>query len=684
MKTFNVKLLTKLFLFLFTLTLLNCEKETVDIKTEAQQEKKLSRISFNRFKNMVSAKSLIKFEEAFSPNTPNERTSSSSDPKVIMDDIVKVQFDDFATYTFKVIAETEADEFYNLVLHINDQQEVTKSNILKYTPSESWLLDPTQYFSGNVAIMDNNFFDVSSLTDVLRNDSCVTGVSTGWECHYGNNHYPGGTGVNKCNGPIFEYTFVIEIETGPCSGSPNDGGNIDPLGGLPNNPGGPSGGGSPDGNNINTSPNVLGDIDIFLANANAVASGLGIQPPDLEYAWLTNYNNNKDKVYEIVDYANEVGINEESISIILDYINIALRIDSAGFERYLELIEILEVDPTISYKEKRLTLETLLDENGWIENPGNFNNISSLAYTHTRDIVVNLTPLKQFKLVNGDRLSLGNYNLCSGCSEGEDRVYYFSKQYNLWYEIPNPSTYTPTNLDFLWNGFWNTIHAGARYCTPLEDVVILIGGKDFDGVEQSRAVAGGFILVEIIPGAAAVKLIKVLKYGDEIIDIAAAAIRYVDDAYKTQKQAIENVLGDVDWFELDLFDNTIRKGNFGEMVTDTDLYGKGYEVLHNRVQDIDQALNQGIDGIFRNPDTGEFLVVETKFGQSNLNPTTATGPQMSQSWINTRLDGEVGIELGEEILDNGYTSILAKVLQNGDVAYFELDNLGEIIGPWLP
>ena len=290
-----------------TLTLLNCEQETVDINTEIQQEKKLSRISFNHFKTLVNVKSLTKLEEIFSSNNSNKRTTSS-DPTVLMDDIIRVQFEDYATYTFKIVAETEANEFYNLVLHVNNQQEITKSNILKYTPSESWLSDPTQYFSGNVAVMNNNFFDLSSLTDVLRNDSCITSISTEWTCEFGNAHYQGHP---ECTDATW-WEFYIVIETGSCSGSSNDGGNFDPFGSNPNNSGGPSGGGSPDGNNINTSPNVLGDIDVFLANANAVATGLEIQPNTLEYAWLTNYSENEDKVNKLVKYLNDNGFSAES------------------------------------------------------------------------------------------------------------------------------------------------------------------------------------------------------------------------------------------------------------------------------------------------------------------------------------------------------------------------------------
>lgn len=49
-----------------------------------------------------------------------------------------------------------------------------------------------------------------------------------------------------------------------------------------------------------------------------------------------------------------------------------------------------------------------------------------------------------------------------------------------------------------------------RYILPIEDVYILLEGKDFDGEEASRAVAGGFILIDFIPGG---KILKPITKG---------------------------------------------------------------------------------------------------------------------------------------------------------------------------
>ena len=284
----------------------------MDITTETQQGQDIiSNISFNRFKTLVNAKSLKKLEPIFEVGNPNERTTSSSDPKVVRDDIIKVQFEAYATYTFKVIAETEASEFYNLVLYVNDQKEVVNSHLLKYIPSEKWLADPSQYFSGNVSIVNNTFFDENSFTDMLRGgDNCTETVNPVWVCEKGLAHYPGHPDCWQATW----WKFYLEVETGSCggAGSDSDNGNFDPLAGNPGNTGGPGGnGGNPnpgdptgDPNNIETSPNVVGDIDFHIARAKAVALILNIQEGTLEYAYLTNFGN-KNEVEEIADFINE-------------------------------------------------------------------------------------------------------------------------------------------------------------------------------------------------------------------------------------------------------------------------------------------------------------------------------------------------------------------------------------------
>ena len=89
-----------------------------------------------------------------------------------------------------------------------------------------------------------------------------------------------------------------------------------------------------------------------------------------------------------------------------------------------------------------------------------------------------------------------------------------------WYEYrksPN-ATYASADIDFLLTAFWNKVKIIGRYATPIEDAIILIDGKDFDGVEQDKVQTAGFMIVGIIPAGKITKafkpIVKVIKGSD--------------------------------------------------------------------------------------------------------------------------------------------------------------------------
>ena len=233
----------------------------------------------------------------------------------------------------------------------------------------------------------------------------------------------------------------------------------------------------------------------------------------------------------------------------------------------------------------------------------------------------------------------------------------------------------------------NSLILAGRYIVPFEDALIVVTGEDFDGVESSRAVSGTFIILEVVGVQKIYKLLKAIKYVDEVVDVAQAVFHYMDEVFKTQKRYVEDVLNGR--LSLDEFDNTIRKGNYGEMYTDVELTSLGYEPLHARVANIDQSLNHGIDGVFKNPNTGEYLIVESKYNTSSLK-NTIDGKQMSDSWINgtitgnSRLVAEVGEELAQDIIATGYKRVLSRILPEGTNYCELLDSAGNIIEIWFP
>ncbi|MCK0158807.1 hypothetical protein MWU65_16570 [Cellulophaga sp. F20128] len=93
---------------------------------------------------------------------------------------------------------------------------------------------------------------------------------------------------------------------------------------------------------------------------------------------------------------------------------------------------------------------------------------------------------------------------------------------NGWHEMLLPATgVSPYSEPFLAVAFWDAIKVTARYATPLEDMIILIDGKDFDGVEQNRELAGFMIIVSIVPGGKLLKPIGKIVKGNKAWKIAA-------------------------------------------------------------------------------------------------------------------------------------------------------------------
>ena len=131
--------------------------------------------------------------------------------------------------------------------------------------------------------------------------------------------------------------------------------------------------------------------------------------------------------------------------------------------------------------------------------------------------------------------------------------------------------------------------------------------------------------------------------------------------------------------------NSLEKGNYGEMRTDQDLKEKGYERISvDRVTDLNDSTHQGIDGVYyKKGGEPEYLIIDSKFGSAQLGET-ADGKQMSESWIDNRLDSAVGKEKADEIRmekimnSDNVGSFVARVDESGNVTYDKLDSNGNV------
>lgn len=77
------------------------------------------------------------------------------------------------------------------------------------------------------------------------------------------------------------------------------------------------------------------------------------------------------------------------------------------------------------------------------------------------------------------------------------------------------------------------------------------------------------------------------------------------------------------------FSSSLRKGNFGEIAVDLDFFEKGYRNVHvNKVDNIDHPNYQGIDHVFQDEISGQYVIVETKWRSRPIS-TTLSGRQIA-------------------------------------------------------
>jgi hypothetical protein len=248
---------------------ISCEKEE-DVPThlEIPQEKMFDKISMDQFlSNINSNEKLESFSNLFDINISSSKTISNKNVQnnldkafILTDNIIKIKKEDFTTYTFTIFTQTENDEFYNLVLYANNNNIIYKSHVLKYTPSQKWLNDTEQHFSGNVELVNNNIFDVNnflnskSAIDNKQNsaDGCIVSVTSESVCSNGVSGHSAGSPGRSGGCYANDFELILTAIYGPCTGS--GGGDFDPDTDeeTPTN-----GGGGGDDSTIVTAPNKV-------------------------------------------------------------------------------------------------------------------------------------------------------------------------------------------------------------------------------------------------------------------------------------------------------------------------------------------------------------------------------------------------------------------------------------------
>lgn len=117
---------------------------------------------------------------------------------------------------------------------------------------------------------------------------------------------------------------------------------------------------------------------------------------------------------------------------------------------------------------------------------------------------------------------------------------------------------------------------------------------------------------------------------------------------------------------------TAEKGVFGEAKGDEFMAKQGMQKMNGEPVKVgDQPAGQGIDGVWKNPKPPpDYVISETKYGSSRLG-TTKDGKQMSDQWIDRRLNDAVGRaeanSIRKSMLEGKVEKWLLKVDEAGNV-----------------
>ncbi|WP_420573642.1 hypothetical protein [Kordia sp.] len=665
--------------FGISIFLSNCQTDETD---ELISPKESSEIKKGKLKNYSQLSTYVEKLQNRRSSTTNAKESSleaNNGFDILYDQDMFIQeIGSNTTYSIPIIKNNQpTGTFSNLIVSFSDVEE-TEAFILNYEPTDEYIdevyLDEQTPFKGSFI---SELIDYDGSLDNLKNSNvldCIT-VTTKYcdydEGQHGDIHLGG----RDCTPGFYWYvTTTVCYDDKPTLADVPTPGSGDPSAtDYITDPSNVSSGGSQ--GNPENSPVVVPTVP-------RMSIGLSIDGLSNDMKeWLKN---NPFRRAELEQFLNENNWSQEA----LEEVKLTIQAESIGGAEWdYTRTGVINGKEALTYIAAYDGFDQ--SEGGGIYTMYKLANGHTLCESTIRRII---NPTDGNTLASQDYAAENYYyvkiNQIAGATE-DDR----KDMEGRWYTYRMPPDSTEVDCIYcdiehlLQTTLTSTLRIVGRYITFTEDGIILITGKDFDNAESSRAVAGTFIVLDFVGADNLIKLVRFLRNADEAVDIAEAVYKYMDEIFKSQKKNVDDVLDGT--LDLNEFGNTIRKGNYGEMRTDVNLTSLGYEPQHARITNIDEPLSHGIDGVFKNPQTGEYLIVESKYGTSQLG-NTIDGRQMSDAWIegtitgNSRLVSVVGEELAEDIIATGYKRIVSRILPDG-TNYFEiLDSAGEIIEIWYP
>ena len=156
-----------------------------------------------------------------------------------------------------------------------------------------------------------------------------------------------------------------------------------------------------------------------------------------------------------------------------------------------------------------------------------------------------------------------------------------------------------------------------------------------------------------------------------------AEVHTVEEIAKQQAEILKVRYGE------EALSSSLKKGNFGEMVQDEYYRQFGYErISKDMVTGLDDAGRQGIDGVYYNPNGHPpYIISVAKYNKAKLGNTLSDGKQMSERWIDRRLENAVGEERIAAIQDamefGDVQSHLFNIKQDGRIIVNQLDEMAK-------
>jgi len=318
------------------------------------------------FKNGVTQKNFEEISKYFKVNNSLNKTSKSenSDEFIILTDNIAVsQKENNTIYTFQVLKETSEDEFYNLILTVNESEDIIKSEIYEYHPSIPYNSSSPSKFVGSVRIYQDNNLDISGLIHLKSEDRCIVDSVGYWECSFGYNHEPG-----SCNGAWF--TYNVRHIYGPCPTEPElvdieDGGNSNgpfdpPTGGGGNDNDDDTNDDSTDTSPINEPINYAEEI-ITCINGTNVIGGSNNQLTQHQIDWLNDAT--LREIRPLYEYLNENSCSEDAQNTVL--IELELKDDIYFLLEVVDCNQILNWQSLVQHNAPQSVIDKLegFDEN---------------------------------------------------------------------------------------------------------------------------------------------------------------------------------------------------------------------------------------------------------------------------------------------------------------------------------